>query len=117
VGFQAKTTLTWVKQGLGLGRYFRTSTEHIVFGTRGNLLLREQNLRNWFQAPNGAHSEKPASFYELVEKACFGPYLELFARRHRPGWICWGAEVDTPIHQTGFDVKAEEPENAHEAST
>ena len=115
-GFQAKTVLTWIKLGLGLGRYFRTSTEHIVFGTRGNLLLREQNLRNWFHAPNGAHSEKPASFYELVEKACFGPYLELFARRRRPGWTCWGAEVDAPIHQTGFDVKAEEPENTDEAS-
>ncbi len=28
-----------------------------------------------------------------------------------------GAEVDAPIHQTGFDVKAEEPENTDEAST
>jgi hypothetical protein len=25
--------------------------------------------------------------------------------------------VDAPIHQTGFDVKAEEPESTHEASS
>jgi hypothetical protein len=96
--FDYKTTLTWVKSKLGLGRYFRGCTEHVLFATRGNLPLRQQNLKNWFSAPSGAHSAKPELFYQLVEKACFGPFLELFARQNRPGWFCWGAELE-PIHQ------------------
>jgi len=105
--FDFKTVVTWVKSKLGMGRYFRGCTEHVLFATRGNLPLREQNLRNWFHAPSGAHSVKPEIFYELVEKACFGPFLELFARRPRPGWVCWGAELE-PIHQTNADVNSRE---------
>jgi len=116
-GFAYKTLLTWVKPRMGLGRYFRGTTEHILFATRGNLLLREQNIKNCFDAPGGAHSEKPEAFYQIVERACFGPYLELFARRNRPGWICWGAELDGPIHQTGVDVNASEAWGRGEASS
>ena len=32
-------------------------------------------------------------FYEIVEQASPGPYLELFARRDRAGWTSWGNEV------------------------
>ncbi len=28
-----------------------------------------------------------------------GPYLEIFARRHRPGWTCIGNELD------GLDIR------------
>jgi N6-adenosine-specific RNA methylase IME4 len=40
------------------------------------------------------HSRKPEEFYLLVEELCEGPYLELFARAARPGWICVGDEVN-----------------------
>ena len=41
-----------------------------------------------------ANSEKPEEFYELVESLCPAPrYLELFARKTRPGWDVWGDEV------------------------
>jgi N6-adenosine-specific RNA methylase IME4 len=79
-----------------------------LFATRGKLLLREQNIKSWFDAPSGAHSEKPETFFEIVERACFAPCLELFARRNRPGWTCWGAELDGPIHQTGANVNPPE---------
>lgn len=91
-GFRYVGLLTWVKPGLGLGRYFRTATEHVVFGVRGRLMTRP-NLCNYFEAPRGRHSEKPAEFYRLVEQASPGPYLELFARRPRTGWTVWGNEV------------------------
>jgi len=104
-GFQYKTTLTWIKRKLGLGRYFRGCTEHVLFCTRGNLPLREQDIRNWFEAANKRHSQKPEEFYEIVERASYALYLELFARRRRKGWICCGPEVDSPIHETGLEVK------------
>jgi N6-adenosine-specific RNA methylase IME4 len=92
-GFRYVTLLTWVKPGLGLGRYFRTSTEHVVFGVRGQLPT-TPNICNWFSAKRSRHSKKPACFTELVERASpAGPRLELFARESRPGWTSWGNEV------------------------
>lgn len=31
--------------------------------------------------------------YEVIEAACDGPYLEMFARRRRHGWDVWGNEA------------------------
>jgi N6-adenosine-specific RNA methylase IME4 len=39
------------------------------------------------------HSAKPSEFHDLVERMCHGPYVELFARRTRPGWTTLGNEV------------------------
>lgn len=91
-GFRYVGLLTWAKPGLGLGTWWRVSTEHVIFGVRGKLPT-APNLRNWFQAPRTRHSQKPEEFFELVEKASPAPYLELFARRQRAGWTCWGNEV------------------------
>lgn len=46
---------------------------------------------SWWEWPRGEHSAKPDAFYDLVEQASPGPYLELFARRARLGdWHYWG---------------------------
>lgn len=92
-GFAYKTTLTWVKPQIGMGNYFRSSTEHILFGVRGRLRTQDRAMRNWFEARRGRHSAKPDCFYDLVEKASPGPYLEMFARRRRLGWESWGDEA------------------------
>ena len=92
-GFDYKTLLTWVKPQMGTGFYFRGATEHVAFCTRKNAPLRAQNLVNWFEADRRSHSEKPEEFYQLVEAASHGPYLELFARKQRKGWEVWGDEV------------------------
>lgn len=47
---------------------------------------------SWFQWKRGAHSQKPEHFLDLVEQVSPGPYVELFARRHRMGWDVWGNE-------------------------
>lgn len=40
------------------------------------------------------HSAKPEEFYaKVVERMCRGPYVELFARRTRPGWTTLGNQV------------------------
>lgn len=96
-GFRYVTLITWCKPiGLGLG--FRSSTEHCLFGRRGDLRWRGgTNIPNRFDWPKAKHSQKPEAFYDLVEEVFPGPYLELFARRQRLGWDYWGNEVDSTI--------------------
>jgi N6-adenosine-specific RNA methylase IME4 len=93
-GFTYRTKLTWVKNGMGLGTYFRHGTETALFATRGKLPTTGHHL-NWFKAPRSRHSQKPAAFFQLVEAASPGPYLEMFARRRREGaWTVWGNELE-----------------------
>lgn len=101
-GFHPITVLTWVKTkhegellrvSMKTGYYFRGATEHIIFGVRGSLRLQtKEGLPTAFLWPRLGHSVKPDDFYDLVEKASPGPYLELFARRNRLGWDTWGNE-------------------------
>ncbi len=91
-GFQYKTLLTWVKTGQpGLGSYFRSCTEHVLFCVRGSLVvppaIRE---RNHFATHRTSHSVKPDAFYDLVERVSPGPYVDLFCRAPRFGWDSWG---------------------------
>ncbi len=83
-GFQHKTVLTWVKPRWGLGSYFRNSTEHVLFGVRGELRTRVDNIATHFEAPVGEHSEKPDEFYDIVRRASYPPYGEAFQRQPRP---------------------------------
>jgi len=98
-GFTYKTTLVWVKPQIGMGNYFRSSAEYVLFGVRGKLRTRDSNQRNWFQAPRGRHSAKPEGFFDLVEKVSYAPGLEMFARRRRDNllsdfeWDYYGNEV------------------------
>jgi N6-adenosine-specific RNA methylase IME4 len=89
-GFDPKTILTWIKPQIGLGHYFRNTTEHVVFAVRGSLKPLSRDARTDFTAPRTQHSAKPDCFYDMVERVSPGPYLELFARRARFGWDYWG---------------------------
>ncbi len=90
-GFTYKTTLTWVKKGRwGLGAYFRTQTEHVLFGVRGSLPTLVGDQLNYFEAAKQGHSVKPEAFMDIVERSSPGPYVELFCRRPRMGWDSWG---------------------------
>jgi N6-adenosine-specific RNA methylase IME4 len=92
-GFAYKTTLVWVKPQIGMGNYFRSSTEYVLFGVRGGLRTLDCNQRNWFEAPRTQHSAKPDLFFDLVERVSPQPWLEMFARRRRLGWDVWGNEA------------------------
>ena len=103
-GFEPKTILTWVKLKLdGLevsmktGYWYRSATEHIVFGVRGSQRLQGPAVPTAFLLPRLPHSVKPDFFYKLIEEQSAGPYLELFARRLRPGWDSWGNEIESTI--------------------
>lgn len=92
-GFDYITTLTWRKLGtLGMGYYFRGDTEHVLFGVRGKAPIPpSKRERNWFEAPKRGHSVKPDCLMETIERVSPGPYVELFATRDRPGWLCLGS--------------------------
>jgi N6-adenosine-specific RNA methylase IME4 len=79
-GFDYKTYLVWCKPQMGMGNYFRVSTELVLFGVRGGMRTRALDMMNWFEARRGQHSAKPLCFYDLVRKASPGPYAECFSR-------------------------------------
>ena len=102
-GFTYKTMLIWAKRrqdggpdGRGGGFYFRNATESVLFGIRGDLRTGPAGRRqvNIIDAPKQEHSRKPDELYDIIEACSPGPYLELFARRPREGWLSWGAEAD-----------------------
>lgn len=92
-GFIPRTILTWVKPQIGMGHFYRNNTEHVVFAVRGKLQTARNDCPTAFYAPRGRHSEKPAAFYDMVESMSPGPYLDVFARKHRFGWDAYGNEV------------------------
>lgn len=92
-GFRVRTMITWVKPQMGMGHYFRGSTEHVLFGVRGRLSSLRHNAKTYFTADRTKHSKKPDVFYRLVESMSPGPYIELFSRERRLGWSSWGNEV------------------------
>jgi N6-adenosine-specific RNA methylase IME4 len=98
-GFQPKTIITWIKNGLGTGYYFRNTTEHLLFATRGNLGTLRDDVPTHFAADRQQHSVKPQMAYHIIEKASPGPRLELFARTHRDGWDVVGNQVEPFIVQ------------------
>lgn len=101
--FDFKTTITWYKvrkdggpDRRGVGFYFRTVTETILFGTFGRdarTLNPARSLPNVIVSRKREHSRKPDEQYDLIEAASPGPRLELFARHRRPGWSSWGNEL------------------------
>jgi len=103
-GFDYKTYLVWVKPQMGMGNYFRVSTELVLFGARGGMRTQHRGLKNYFHAKRAKHSAKPTHFHDLVQQASPGPFLELFSRcnsdgmlphgctcsKCRLGWDVWG---------------------------
>ena len=102
-GFTYKSNLVWHKvrgdggsDGRGVGFYFRNVTELILFGVRGRnarTLAPGRRQVNLIATRKREHSRKPDEQYALIEACSPGPYLELFARGVRSGWVTWGNEA------------------------
>lgn len=90
-GFRYVTCLTWVKPSIGMGNYFRGSTEQVLFCVKGSQPLKRRDVGTHFEAPRGdRHSAKPDEFYKLVESCSYAPYIDIFGRKGREGWAVWG---------------------------
>jgi N6-adenosine-specific RNA methylase IME4 len=92
-GFTYHCLLTWVKPGGFTPFSWQFNAEHVVFAYRPPFRMAEMGRMVAFHAARGSHSTKPDVFYDLVEAVSFGPRIDLFARRTRPGWVSWGDEL------------------------
>lgn len=79
------------------GPWGMSDAEFVLLGTKGKACSM-QEVRNQYVVQEacytGKHSEKPESILELFD-ARFGdvPRLELFSRKERQGWDCFGDEI------------------------
>lgn len=108
-GFSYRTYFIWCKNGLGLGRPLRNSTEICLVGLRGNLVNEFNGQMNWGFLPKQNHSHKPEEMYAIMERLYPNRhYLELFARKRpsNPDWFIWGNEAEggSDIYIPGYPV-------------
>jgi N6-adenosine-specific RNA methylase IME4 len=106
-GFEYKTGLPWIKlagdpepdlfgpprlrPAFGTGFWVRGCSEPVLITKRGD--AKPPDVKHLgLLSKRFEHSRKPDSVHELTEQHP-GPYLELFARRERHGWTCWGNEM------------------------
>ena len=103
-GFRYKSNIIWHKirkdggpDGRGVGFYFRNVTELVLFGVKGKnarTLAPGRRQVNYLATRKREHSRKPDEQYSIIEACSPGPYLELFARGARPGWVAWGNQAN-----------------------
>lgn len=106
------------KYAFGPGYGTRKNLEPCLLATIGNPQLRQDGLADLFgqhnapegvrsvrdfieynpfdaiRAPRREHSRKPDEQYNRIETLFDGPYVELFARNQRRGWVSWGNETE-----------------------
>jgi N6-adenosine-specific RNA methylase IME4 len=97
-GFRYRSSLVWVKNGIGPGVWLRQRHELLLVATRGNIAPPEpaDRVDSVIEAPRRRHSEKPEAAYQRIERMYpHLPKLEMFARgTPRPGWTAWGNQAE-----------------------
>ena len=94
-GLTYRYTLVWKKPG-GFQPYNspQYNGEFVVVGSRGNpRYLETKAFPTVFDAPRGAHSEKPEVFYETLRRVTESPRLDMFNRRAIEGFEGWGDQA------------------------
>ena len=115
-GFEYKTLAwVWVKlnrnsMGLfyGMGNYTRSNSEPCLLAVRGNApKATAHDIQSVIMTPIQEHSRKPDEQYAKIESLFPNlPYLEMFARRARPGWDVWGNQAPNSIELPLFSGEA-----------
>jgi N6-adenosine-specific RNA methylase IME4 len=107
-GFSYVSAITWDKVHIGMGRWVRDRTEHLLIGKRGNFPGLEEGSQphSLISEVKGGHSRKPVQFAEIIDRLFPGlPKLELFQRRESlvagdvrlsGDWAFWGNQAGTP---------------------
>jgi len=101
-GFDDPTSdVPWIKTTddgklvrITMGRTVRNAHEICVLARRGKPKRRDASVDSVIFAPLGeVHSAKPEALQDKIERLYAGPYVELNARRQRPGWLCIGDQM------------------------
>ncbi len=92
------------KTHFGMGHGTRASTESVMIMYNGSLsrLIKDKSIRNIFEAKMPVdennkyiHSAKPDEAFDIIDKLCGTDInrLEMFSRKEREGWDCFGDEA------------------------
>ena len=92
---------------MGNGKWTRDEAEFCLLATKGAPTRLDASVRQTFDAPITAHSEKPEEFRRRIERLTAGPYLELYGRRAIEGWTVWGDQVrwEAPLPEPSRSVR------------
>jgi len=95
-GFKYIFTMVWHKAGgfqpFNLPQY---NCEFVVYGRKGSPeFIDTKNFFTCFDGERRGHSQKPKEFYQLVERVCAGPRIDVFSREKHEGFEQYGYEPD-----------------------
>jgi N6-adenosine-specific RNA methylase IME4 len=117
-GFNYVTGFPWIKTvpnsgtiRCGIGFWTQSTSEFIMIGRCGKVSANRTDVRRGllhgedrqFYGPINKHSSKPEDIQDWIEARYPGPYLELFARRNRPEWDCWGYDTGYALTENGVN--------------
>lgn len=98
-GFEYKSMLTWDKEKIAHGYWFRGQTEHLVIATRGKVAApaRGKQLSSLWREKAGEHSTKPEGILDWIDAQYPAPFPKIELNRRGPareGWDAHGPETE-----------------------